>query len=598
MNWYSNYIIKTANTLIRSLGLKPESKDFANAQRFEKQLKQDGTWQKVLQTKKQNGPKDALFVFRNKIDEYTSSVESNPPQISTEGKQYTSHLKRTSTGGDWYEFSAEKVSFGPTSASYDFEDLDMLDIDENDIQEKVYEEYVFDALGDIVTDTDVSEDTREEAKEILQQPQDEIEEELEWLWQRFDLKLYTSMSYEEAIDDARSELAEAEKERRIEEHNEEIGIAAEELADLACGGSWCISQLSSHGEDFLREGNSFFVLRRNGDPRVAIRFLTNDASDIAELQFPSNTSDNAKLLDIVDLYQAPYLDFSDVMNHVDLDSEKLKEIIEEPIELEDEFVLRQFGASGAMQDVLQEMYHNDAISLYVNNYDQEKEDPFMKSMFLELKEISSESDAFIESLLEYDNSFYSDPNSAQALRNLGSTIGDAELSEYFTKIMTDGDMTDGDGDIAEKVESIYYLFGDRAKHLSDGYDYTSRIYSLIETASNINNPQSPIAYKQLLFMSTHEANFYNIYNLSNNIAREYAQQEINNINPILQRGMPDLVQNYLDNTIAYKRKNLFNSYGYNVSDIFVRVIFDHVSKYMQQSRQNSQDVQSGEMIAP
>jgi len=95
--WY-----KQSNSLAKSLGIKTYDDIYKEIQRYEKQLKQDGKWNEILERRKKYGPEPARAVLRQTIEEY-KGMGLNDTFRSHEIIEY---LGKSKTGGDWYEIPA------------------------------------------------------------------------------------------------------------------------------------------------------------------------------------------------------------------------------------------------------------------------------------------------------------------------------------------------------------------------------------------------------------------------------------------------------------------------------------------------------------
>jgi len=71
---------------------------YKEIQRYEKQLKQDGKWNEILERRKKYGPEPARAALRQTIEEY-KGMGLNDTFRSHEIIQY---LGKSKTGGDWY----------------------------------------------------------------------------------------------------------------------------------------------------------------------------------------------------------------------------------------------------------------------------------------------------------------------------------------------------------------------------------------------------------------------------------------------------------------------------------------------------------------
>lgn len=96
-NWYKP-LYKIANALAKSLGLTPQSELFSLIQKYEKNLKSDGSWQKIVNTRKKAGQEMALQLLQETLSGYEQG-RVNDPLLQDPKVKY---LGKSKTGGDWY----------------------------------------------------------------------------------------------------------------------------------------------------------------------------------------------------------------------------------------------------------------------------------------------------------------------------------------------------------------------------------------------------------------------------------------------------------------------------------------------------------------
>jgi len=345
-NWYLNNLYKEANTLAKSLGLSGESYLFQEIQKFETLLKSEGDWMRIINTKKSKGKDAAINQLRNIINGYQLNVENNPPDVSS---YKISHLKRTSTGGDWYEFS-EKDGGPDVIAFEDWEynnnyyleesylesdnDLILRDLEDRWIEKAEKLDDQEEAYLDKYKNKDKS--SNQQSMDFYENPQVirikrryerlKIEAEDKLNVANKDLKRATDLNDlydiyteflgeddEDAIEDVKMHYRdgyqsyaessfENEEEYRDESAEEEFSEEIKDYFKLTCGASWCISQPGDHLEEFLKDGYSFLILRRGKEARVAIRY---DETGVEEVQGIGNEFDKINGLDTLDLLECP-----------------------------------------------------------------------------------------------------------------------------------------------------------------------------------------------------------------------------------------------------------------------------------------------------
>ena len=343
-NWYGKFE-KQANALAKSLGLTPADQVFKDIQSFESKLKERGDWQKILNTKKKEGKEAAHELLLQIVKDYKNEPEVNCVNVTFEGK--------SNTGGEWYSFGhhyefydlnddwggdqrkemlsqeddkvyeiaqkalkeeaewllEQKIESGIAKLEkrrdklvkmYDAKDGRQLSFPYFDARDKIVEKY----QGLIKKKLELADKIR---KDIEKLDIDEEEETEEWFLTVFDYEVEIKNIKDEAGDEIWSEYTDGLK--------DQIGEIQEEYSkNVTGGGSWCISQPSGHFETYLANGDDFLILRRNGEPRVAIR--SNEGYGIYETQGIANNPDNIDGLDFIDLLNAPYFDVDEVMNGI------------------------------------------------------------------------------------------------------------------------------------------------------------------------------------------------------------------------------------------------------------------------------------------
>jgi len=374
--WY-----KQANGLANSLGIGPGEDTYKELQSFEKTLKERGDWQKILSVRKKSGQEEAKTLLLQTLQGYKDEPEVNCVNVSFEGK--------TSTGGEWYSFG-DHQDFYELNDTYggDENKSEMLNHEEDKIYaiiqddiDQLGERLIEQKVGSLIAklekrknsilerfnvadgrqlafpfynakektlkkyDSLISETSekvsvlREGLKELTIEygNEDEVES---WFEDNLDEDI--------SIEDMKEEAGDSIWEGYIEALQNEVGEHQSNYSkNVTSGGSWCISQPSSHFEGYLAEGNNFLILRRNGQPRIAIR--SGDGYGIAEVQGTSNNADNITGLDFIDLLNTPYFDWDEIMQGIldspncNWDEDDLKvAMLEEVLEIDDKETSPEF----------------------------------------------------------------------------------------------------------------------------------------------------------------------------------------------------------------------------------------------------------------
>ena len=334
--WY-----KQSNALAKSLGIPGGTPLYQELQKWEKEMKSDGNWQKVLDTRKKSGAEEAINLAQSLVKDYEERPEVTCINVEFEG--------RTPTGGEWYTFGRH-YEYYELQDDYGDNKGEFLNYHANDqVHKKMKEalqEKAEELIRDIVWNLKIKLENRKE--KMLEYY--EATDGRQMAFPFYDVREKLDLKYEKLIERQKEKLWNLEKEVKDldpndevaaiewfeENFNEDIDIdefredaenevweehiesMREELGELEStyskhvtgGGGWCISQPSSHFEQYLMNGDEFTILRRNGKPRVAIR--SNEGEGIIEIQGLSNKADNLTGLDLIDLMHLPYYDFDDI----------------------------------------------------------------------------------------------------------------------------------------------------------------------------------------------------------------------------------------------------------------------------------------------
>ena len=355
-NWYSKSLYKQANTLAKSLGIPSESVLFKEVQKFESMLKRTGDWSKILNTKRSKGVEAALLRLREVINKYQLDKEDNPPEVESSKIR---HVARTSTGGDWYFFENSELGEDDSEEDYDnwaYENHDWLEDNyldyfrsgdkiEHDFEghwEKLMEK-LDEKMKEYLTMFGEREaKNKQESMSFYENPQIlRLKKRYQKIKEQEEARLNDAIkkakeaytvddliySYEEYMgeelaarfasnlrsdfEDYARQSWEDDYEARDEAKDQKLREQTEDYFKLTCGARWCISQPGDHLEEYLKDGFSFLVLRRNKEARVAIRFM--DGS-IEEIQGIHNDFDNINELDFLDLIECPLFETEDIMD--------------------------------------------------------------------------------------------------------------------------------------------------------------------------------------------------------------------------------------------------------------------------------------------
>lgn len=392
MNWYKE--IKVANALAKSLGIPGGSDLFGKVQKFEKQLKNDGKWQKIMQTKKNVGKEKATQLLIDTIESYIISVENMPPEIDTSNSSELVFVERTSTGGDWYNFGEEHGLYHELVDDSDY------DRDEAFAYNSYFKERLKDGILkklelkiepkisrfkntlkriDNILDNKEDNNTQqyfefydplekyEYAKERIEQRINNVKQSLEEVVKILDddddddwneLKDYLVKNnlidendFDNFIDDIKTSIWDS----HIDSLRGELEENIQEYYKVTCGGQWCISPPGNALIDFLANGDEFTILRRDGKPRIAIR---SNYGMISEIQGPANSFDRMNGLDFIDLLDCPDFDEEDILSSLSDGIHDLHgEFIENLSRLNDEEV------TGPIKEFLRE--HDDLVLRYL-----------------------------------------------------------------------------------------------------------------------------------------------------------------------------------------------------------------------------------------
>lgn len=380
-NWYR--IIKQANSLAKSLGIPSDSFLFREIQKFEKQLKDNGDWSKIISMKKAKGKDEAIKKLRNTINDYQLDLDNNPPDVQS---YQISHLKRTSTGGDWYsfhhDFEEEDTQFNSwLTANEEILEENYIENVKYNIMDELesYYQDLHEKLDERFQDYLEAFEKREESsgqesmpfyensqiirlqkrynrlRSNLEQKSEEAEKLLNRLYSKDNLEYFFKEYLGSDEDQARDRVEDyfynfdqyavdvwqGEEEFREEQKEKERSEELKDYFKLTCGASWCISQPGDYLEQYLQEGYEFLVLRRNKEARVAIRHM---GSEIEEIQGIGNSFDNINALDAIDLMECPVFNMESILEglrdeaeYVD-DDERHNHLVQEFLEMDDDIV--------------------------------------------------------------------------------------------------------------------------------------------------------------------------------------------------------------------------------------------------------------------
>ena len=406
--WY-----KQSNVLAKSLGISADLPVYKDLQRFEKLMKEDGSWQKIKQIKKQKGRDVATKALYDQLDEYRMDPELYPPDVDTSNMNLVYYEGRSKTGGDWYGFGDSHDYYELSDGGSDGLDEYLFYDDNSRYNEKmtehlhsVLEDYVWEKFTDIkIKLKDGIENIHERLKNNKQMSfefydlesqlmpiqkkyekrlakiedieskmeedvkklewQDDYEELNEWLDKNFGEETAGNIIVDVS---AHEETAKDEiREEHIDSLREQLDRDIEEqYHKITCGGHWCISPGGGHLDKFISQGDSFLILRRDGDPRVAIRYT--EGGMVAEVQGVQNKISNIDARDVIDLLDVPMLEADDVLGGLMVaartdDPKEMKDDLKEILaEMEDEELtapmIRELEGSGS--SLIEMIFHDDA----------------------------------------------------------------------------------------------------------------------------------------------------------------------------------------------------------------------------------------------
>lgn len=335
-NWYT--IIKQANALAKSLGLPGGSHLYKEIQKYEKQLKEDGSWQKVKNIRKKDGVEAAINILNKIFNQYR--------QQETVGNIL--HMKHTPTGGDWYFYEnslKEKKDEIRAINHNSFFETERYEELYNEHSEKIIEEYK--EFAQDIVDNKLNEvnDLRYELKEDKDNLDEETfahklsgydieEEELQEIDRELDkvnaedlTELLGRLGYEdEAIEDRISDAVYEQVYDEQQEIEKEIDQEEKELLSLTCGGQWCVSQPGENLRNYIEDGTDFLVLRRGNNPRMAIAF-DSETNTIHEVQGVANEISNINSLDILDLMYIPIYDLDEILEYFEMNDKNAEDLL-------------------------------------------------------------------------------------------------------------------------------------------------------------------------------------------------------------------------------------------------------------------------------
>ena len=98
-NWY-----KQSNSLARSLGIEWDDPEFAKIQKYERKLKEDGFWQKLLDMRKgkSDGRRSNRLTVKLELNEILDQYEAEDIGRGLNKNKYVEFLGKTSSGNEWW----------------------------------------------------------------------------------------------------------------------------------------------------------------------------------------------------------------------------------------------------------------------------------------------------------------------------------------------------------------------------------------------------------------------------------------------------------------------------------------------------------------
>lgn len=508
-NWYSKNLYKEANALARSLSLDSSDEYFKLIQKNEQQLKSDGSWHKIMNTRRKEGREAAIDLLGDILGSYVMDLEKNPPQKVHHNIR---HIGRSFTGGDWFLFDNPGDLKNPES--------------HNVYETEEYEEAHQEAYSEIV------EEYKEFVDNKIQEKKDEIETMIERLNE--DKNIYSEEEYHKKLEEYRLEMKKIkgiesdldnsyagpeeidealvqlgydseniqemidERAYQTAEENASYGDfygARDALETITCSGHWCISPGGMHINDFIEEGNNALVLRKDGKPRCAIAF--DDDGDIDQIQGVNNKFYNLDIYDILDIMNCPYFDQDNILEAFEEQGDNFdKETLEAIMSISDDEIKRNKNLLKALEhakpivekiidfdfeegrpseaietilEVLGDPNNEQKLTVYNTILSIAKEK--MKSHALEDPEY------FMEDLLDYYDDAY-DVIYRELFGDFPDNLIIIWLKQYYASIKEPNTENNEDWpDLSENLENMKSIFGEdrinRFLELLEDKDYVS-----------------------------------------------------------------------------------------------------------------------------
>lgn len=354
--WY-----KQSNMLARLLDVPGQSVLFSNIQKFEKQLKKDGHWAKAKEINKNRGKEKAISYLTKVFEDYSMNTEIFPPDVDTKDTQIK-YKGRTKTGGDWYWFG-DHYEFMDIENGYE-EDY----FEESSFLYKSFAERVKNSFANKIEEhlewkkntiiNKLNEGLSEIKKRLSAIGKNQLtfdfhdqEDQLYVIGKKYEKRIEKTKNFTEKlkkeinkgiekvdidsfsnvkdflsekigdietlniindVEDEKNSIKEDLWKSHTESLKTDLDTLEEEYTKVTCGGHWCISQPGDHLGQFISMGDTFLILRRDGDPRVAIRM--NQDGEIIEVQGVYNNFNNLNAKDVIDLLDVPGIDSGEILD--------------------------------------------------------------------------------------------------------------------------------------------------------------------------------------------------------------------------------------------------------------------------------------------
>ncbi len=277
----------------KSQGKTQDSRLFNLLNKYQKQLKIDGNWNKILAQKKLNGKQSAINLATGILNNYVVDLKITPQQIPSQNN--ISLKSRTITGGQWYYIN--NGCYYPQQNQDEERRQARNDIDDDQCKQQAQKQEKAKRLAHsaYVIDKKLNgtQFTKQQRLLMIQQHFDQTEQDSDW------------------VNDRMTQIIDQRLDQVISSNNQskqqQINSVVQQVAKVASGGGWCISTQSSHLKGMVRRGNTFLILRRDGQARVTIRFESDSGDDnIQQVQGRNNSNNKIDGYDALDMLHIPF----------------------------------------------------------------------------------------------------------------------------------------------------------------------------------------------------------------------------------------------------------------------------------------------------